>query len=109
MEPRLTSRKPARCSGGLDVCSVPTEVPAAERARWLAELSEALNAARRLIAEMALAGDRGAEAQELYLRIEAARLEVQSLRLSRSLNPREENEPKRIDFAPWEVGTANDA
>jgi hypothetical protein len=93
----------------LDVCSVPTEVPAAERARWLSELSEALNEAHRLLTSMALPRDCQAEARELYLRIEAARLEVQSLRLSRSLNPREQDDPERINSPPWEMGTAEEA
>jgi hypothetical protein len=93
----------------LDVCSVPTEVPAAERARWLAELSEALNEAHRLLTSMALPRDCQADARELYLRIEAARLEVESLRLSRSLNPRQQNNPERINSPPWEMGTPKEA
>ena len=109
MEQRLTSRKPTPCSGEMDVCSVPAEVPAAERARWLAEVSEALNEAHRLLMGLTVTGDRRAEAQELYLRIEAARLEVQSLRLSRSLHPREENGPERINSRPWEVRSASEA
>ena len=86
-----------------DVCGVPTEVPAAERARWLAELSEALTEANRLLASMD-PGARHPELRELFLRIEAARLEIQSLRLSRSLNPREEDSPKRIELPPWQAG-----
>ena len=82
--------------------SVPTEVPAAERARWLAELSDALNVAHELVITLNCHGDRRAETRELYLRIEAARFEVQSLRLSRSLSPREANRPEWIDSPPWE-------
>jgi len=81
--------------------SVPTEVPAAERARWLAELSEALNEARRRLIEMEPSVGFGTDGRELFLRIEAARLEIQSLRLSRSLNPRQGNGPERTELPPW--------
>ena len=81
------------------MCSVPIEVPAAQRALWLAELSEALDCARRLLIELDIPSHRRAEARELYLRIEAARFEVQALRLSRSLNPRPDNGPDRT--YPW--------
>src|SRR6478672_10489876 len=90
---------PIPCRGD-EVCSVPTEVPAAERARWLAELSEALDQAHRILVELRPSLDRRSEALELFLRIEAARLEVQSLRLSRSLNPRSQNEPERTYILP---------
>lgn len=83
------------------MCSVPTEVPAAERARWLAEISEALNDAHRVLGQLQLSEEDEAEARELHLRIQAARFEVQSLRLSRSLNPREESDPKWTEPAPW--------
>ena len=76
------------------MCSVPTEVPATERARWLAELSEALDNAHQILMQLVLPTDRRADAIDLFLRIQAAKLEVQSLRLSRSLNPRNQNDPK---------------
>jgi hypothetical protein len=76
-------------------------VPAVERARWLAELSDALNGANRLLAQLNLRAEQHLLARELHLRIEAARLEVQSLQLSRSLRPREESDPKWIGFQPW--------
>ena len=78
--------------------SVPTEVPAVERARWLAELSDALNAAHELVINLNCHGDRRAEARELCFRIEAARFEVRTLRLSRSSQPRDELSPKWTDF-----------
>lgn len=87
---------------GGHVCSVPTEVSAAERARWLAELSDALNEAHRILTRLDLPQDHHDEACELHLRIEAARLEVQSLRLSRSLNPRKEIGSQRIELPPWQ-------
>ena len=70
------------------MCSVPIERPAAENARWLAEISEALDAARdTLVGLEARLVDRQL-ASELYQRIEAARFEVRSLRLSRSITGR---------------------
>ena len=90
------------------MCSVPTEVPAAERARWLAELSEALDEAQRLLAGLDRGGGPEVHVRELHLRIEAARLEISSLRLSRSLNPRKGNDPERIELAPWQTAAARE-
>lgn len=86
------------------MCSVPTKGPAADRAQWLAELAEALNAAHELLQNSPFADVERATANELYLRIEGARLEVQSLRLSRSLNPRKEVHPKWIESGAWLAG-----
>ena len=79
------------------MCSVPIEPPAARRAQWLAELSDALDDAQQLLRNMEVARDQHALAVETFLRIEAARLEVQSLRLSRSLNPRGPACPERSE------------
>jgi len=81
--------------------SVPTEIPAAERARWLAEPSAALDQAHRLIGCLDLADDQRPLARELHFRIEAARLEAQSLRMSRSLQPRPESAPEWTHLPPW--------
>jgi hypothetical protein len=82
--------------------SVPAEEPAAERARWLADLSDALNAAHELLFDLDVGAQQRLEARELYWRIEAARLEVQSLRLSRSLMPRDEKDPEWSESIPWQ-------
>lgn len=82
---------------------VPTEVTAAERARWLAELSEALDEARRLVKQLGAAEGR-IEAVELYTRIEALRLEVQALRLSRRHGSGQKSDPKWSDSLPWQQG-----
>lgn len=82
-------------------CSVPTEVPAAERARWLAEVGAALNEAHGLLTRLPLHAEHYFLAGELHMRIEAARLEVQSLQLSRSLNPRPKSDPNWSGLAPW--------
>ena len=86
---------------GANVYSVPSDVPAAIRARWLAELSQAFDETHQLLRRLQLSDDQRPLAQEMFLKIEAARLEVQSLRLSRSLNPREQSEPKWTVSAPW--------
>ena len=78
------------------MCSVPIEVPPADRARWLAELAQALDDAQRLFGKLDVRTIPRADAFELYMRIEAARLEVQSLRLSRSLRERAEMSPQRM-------------
>ena len=84
------------------MCSVPTEVEATERARWLADVAEALEEARRLLLKLNLDGERLPVARELHLRIEAARLEVQSLRLSRSLQSRPQSAPEWTESLPWQ-------
>jgi hypothetical protein len=86
-----------------NVCGVPTEVPSgAARAKWLDELSNILNEAHELLVTLNLQDDdRRSDAVEVYLRIEAARLEVQALRLSRSLQQRQEPNPDWIEFQPW--------
>src|SRR5689334_7233196 len=104
MEPLRTSSK-AQSQAGEWMYSVPTEVPAAERARWLAELSEALDHAGRLLLGMDPSEAVEVQVRELHLRIQAARLEIDSLRLSRSLNPRQGNGPERIEFPPWTDAT----
>lgn len=83
-----------------NLCSVPTQVPAAERAKWLADLAEALNEAHGLVMSIDLSGDERAEILELYVRIEAARLEVQSLRLRPSFQPRRDFGPEWTGLQP---------
>jgi hypothetical protein len=81
--------------------SVPTEVPAADRARWLAEVADALERAHQLLFELDLENDAAADALDLYIRIEAARLEVQALRLSRSVTPRTRPDPDWTNLPAW--------
>jgi len=61
------------------VGSVPSEVAAANRARWLTDLSEALCEAQQLLFRLDLSGSSRSAAADLYQMIEAARLEVRSL------------------------------
>ena len=76
-------------------------MPPEERARWLAEVASALNDAHRTLVDIAAGRQVPLEARELFWRIEAARLEVQSLRLSRSLTVRNDKDPKWIK-SPWD-------
>lgn len=104
MELGFTSRKTAVWTlGGFDVWRT-DGMAAAERARWLAELSGALNSARDLLHELHGETKPGIEVQELYVRIEAARLEVQSLRLSRTFTGRTENAPEWTELSLWRPG-----
>ena len=70
----------------------------ARRARWLAELGDALDEARQLTKQLGAADGR-VEAVELYVRIEAVRFEVQAMRLKRSA-VRTEFDPEWTDL-PW--------
>jgi hypothetical protein len=83
------------------VVEVPTEAAASERARWLAELSAALDEAQRLIWQLGVSAADSPEAMELYVRIEAARLEVQALRLSRRHGPPNNSASEWTEFSPW--------
>jgi hypothetical protein len=61
-----------------------------------------LDEARVLLMRLSLDGETSVEAREVYLRIEAARLEVQALRLSRSVRQRLEPGPKWTESSPWQ-------
>lgn len=79
---------------------VPSEGPAALRARWLAELAEALEAARALVSDLE-AGDERIDAAELCARIEAVRSEVLAMRLKRSAGGDHEFGPEWSERLPW--------
>jgi hypothetical protein len=83
--------------------SVPTEVAVADNARWLAELSDALVEAQQLLFRLDLPSSSRSTAAELYQMIEATRLEVRSLTVSRSFNPRDEKHPKWTNLSPWQI------
>ena len=74
---------------------------AAARAQWLAELSEALEQAHKLMWKLGIGDGGGPAAMELYLRVEAARLEVQALRLGRRDRLTDESNPEWTDSSPW--------
>jgi hypothetical protein len=72
---------------------------AAKRARWLAELGEALDDARQVTKQLGAAEGR-IEMVELYARIEAVRLEVQAMRMRRPA-ARPAFDPEWTDL-PWQ-------
>lgn len=73
----------------------------AERGQWLAALDEGLSKAQKLLEELADSGCERPIAYDLYWRIAAARMEIQSLRSSRSLQPRESIDPEWRQSSPW--------
>jgi len=85
---------------GANLYSTPVEVPAAVRARLLAELAGALEQAEQLLKRLAVGGQRDSVMVELELRIGAAKCELESLRTSRQ--PRTESSPRWTNFPPWE-------
>lgn len=80
---------------------VPTDYTAADRARWLAEVAEALEQAQRLAWQLGSGQKDNAQALDLYFCIEAARLEVQSLRVSRIGQARAEHDPDWSGSPLW--------
>lgn len=60
------------------------QVPAANHHRWLSELAMALDEARELVLDLGADADELRPFQQLLDRIEASRMDLRSLRLSRS-------------------------
>jgi hypothetical protein len=84
------------------------ETTADERARWLRELAEALEQAQKLAWRMGLLDGNSVEAMELYGRLEAARLEAQSLRLGQFGAAQREYGPNWVEFTPWAHDSARE-
>ncbi len=78
------------------------ETSSTERARWLAELALALEEAQKVAWRLGVSEGDSAEAKELYGRIEAARAEIDRLRLSGFRRIREESDPDWTDILLWE-------
>ena len=79
---------------------VPNEDSAAQRARWLAEVADALEDARRVVKILGAAEGR-IDAVGLYARIEAVRLQVQSMRIRRSYGGSGNSRPEWTNGIPW--------
>lgn len=80
---------------------VPIEASAALRARWLAELAEALEEARLLVKQ--LGGMQGrVEAAELLARIQAIGLEVEAIRLAARTAAAMRSDPEWSNNLPWQ-------
>ncbi len=82
------------------VIRVRNEEAAVRRTHWLAELAAALDEARRLTKELGAAEGR-IEAVELYARIEAVRLEIQAMRLTRMSGGGRNFDPDWRETLPW--------
>ena len=59
---------------------LPNDYAAAQRARWLAELAESIDQAQRVAWRLGVVEGNNAQAKELYGRLEAVRVELESLR-----------------------------
>jgi hypothetical protein len=78
------------------------EASTADRSRWLSELALALEEAQKVAWRLGVSEGESAEAKELYGRIEAARAEVDRLRLSGFRRIREESDPVWTDILLWD-------
>ena len=81
---------------------MPTADSTARRARWLAELADALDEARRVVKQLAIEESRF-DAIELSARIEAAKLEVHTMRLKRSPGGGHDFGPEWSKDIPWKL------
>lgn len=61
----------------------PDQAGAADRARWLVELAEAIDQAQRVAWALGIAEGDDPDAKELYGRLESVRVEIESLRHGR--------------------------
>ena len=77
------------------------ESKAVQRARWLAELAQAIDGAKRLARTLAASAQDKAEAIELFERLEAVELEVDALRRG-DHNLRRQIDPKWTSLVPWD-------
>jgi hypothetical protein len=90
----------------------PDQVVALERARWLAELAQAIAQAQKLAWRLGVAEGDSEEARELYARLEAVRTEVDSLRFNGWGDVRREIDPAWLEGLipdhPWLSGPRED-
>ena len=78
-----------------------SEDAASARARWLAELADALLQAQDLAWRLGQAVGSNPASMDLYGRIEALRGEVRSLQLRPGGTSMDENDPKWTSKSPW--------
>lgn len=74
----------------------------AHRARWLAELADALDEARTLVRQLGVEEAR-IDAIDVAARIEAASNEVQRMRLMRSSGGGQDFDPEWTKNIPWRL------
>ena len=75
-----------------------SDIMAADRTRWLADLAAAIDDAQRVAWRLGIVQGAGSEAMKLYGRLEIARAEVEAIRLSGWSATPEEFPPEWIDF-----------
>jgi hypothetical protein len=75
---------------------------AAHRARWLAELADALDEARTLVRQLGVEEAR-IDAIDIAARIEAVSNEVQRMRLMRSSSGGQDFDPEWTKNIPWRL------
>ena len=85
----------------MKMIGMPGEDSAAHRARWLAELAEALDEAREVMKQ--LDDQNGPEAAALKERIEAAQAQVQAMRLRRISGGGQDFGPEWTQNIPWRL------
>jgi aryl carrier-like protein len=83
MEPASRKRKQGRDDNARDMDYTPS-TRAAQRARWLAELSDALEAAERLSVDLLFCGVDRMEMNSLALRLRCLRAQIDMMRLCRN-------------------------
>jgi hypothetical protein len=83
------------------VVRVPADLAAAERARWLGEIVEALEEAQMLIWRLGLAEVGHMEVLDLLSRLETTRGEARALRLGRVSDTAHQPDPKWTIPVPW--------
>jgi len=77
------------------------DLTSAERARWLAELSDTLVAAEEIASQLGLGRMHHADAVELLMRLAAARAQVTALRLGRPDGGFDDADPKWTNAPLW--------
>ena len=81
-----------------------TQAAALDRARWLDELDDAIDQAQRLTWQLGVQDGDSEEARALYARLEAIKLELESLRYGDWKEVRSELEPQWLEMF---LGAAN--
>jgi hypothetical protein len=80
---------------------VPTHSAAAQRSRWLAEISEALEEAQALLGRLSVSELKRLDLLELSVRLEAARTEALALRIGRR-DGTAQTDQEWINPLPWD-------
>jgi hypothetical protein len=75
------------------------------RAQWLAELADALEQAQQIAWTLGVSEGSSPDARDLYGRLEAVRIEVESLRQGHWSRLPADYDPKWLGLAPNHLGT----